>query len=821
MITQWTAGWGKFRRALSRNEWAVRWLGLPRDVDVTGDRGLILIQIDGLSRCELQRALDQGELPFLQKLIQHEHYHLHSLYSGLPSSTPSVQGELFYGPSCAVPAFGFKDHRTGQLVRMFDRDAARRVQERLEEAGPGILAGGSAYCAIYDGGAAEAHFCATHLGWDEVVQSANPLKLLSVLVCHMASFLRTLGLLMLESVLAVGGFLRGVLTGHELWQELMMIPARVVVVILLRELSTIGAAMDIARGLPSIHINFLGYDEQAHRRGPDSRFAHWTLKGIDHAIRRVWNAAHRGARRHYDVWVYADHGQEPTKPYEYVAKQTIRDAVAEVVDGVNTPVDQSRAGDPARPGEWPDGRRARWLSAGRLVGMLFGEGPVDSQRSASGVQVQAIGPLGLIYTNRPCTVAQRESIARRLVTDKHVPLVVIAATPNSATAFTADGQYRLPDDAASVFGADHPFAESLGRDLVELCHHPDAGDLVISGWRRSGQSLSFVRQYGAHAGPGRDETGAFAMLPADTELPTRAYGYLRPADLREAARRFFASDAIIAQRPAPLASSSSPPPIQPGIHHGVHAAGTDAPPAGAFRVMTYNVHSCVGMDGQLSPSRIARVIAQSRADLVALQELDVSRARTGHRDQAHEIARHLQMHYHFHPALRLKEEQYGDAILSRFPLQVVKSDRLPASHDRRETRGAIWVEVSLPNGTIQLLNTHLSIYPGERYLQAEAILTHWVEEAARRGPVVLCGDFNAFPGAPSYRILAGRLHDVQKSVDRGRPVATWFSPRPLARIDHIFTTPDFRVAHADVIRSRLARVASDHLPLIADLKLNG
>ena len=69
--------------------------------------------------------------------------------------------------------------------------------------------------------------------------------------------------------------------------------------------------MDISRGLPIIHINFLGYDEQSHRRGPHSRFAHWTLKGIDDAIARLWRAANHAAWRHYEVWVYSDHGQAP------------------------------------------------------------------------------------------------------------------------------------------------------------------------------------------------------------------------------------------------------------------------------------------------------------------------------------------------------------------------------------------------------------------------------------------------------------------------------------------------------------------------------
>src|SRR5690606_23082368 len=116
-----------------------------------------------------------------------------------------------------------------------------------------------------------------------------------------------------------------------------------------------------------------------------------------------------------------------------------------------------------------------------------------------------------------------------------------------------------------------------------------------------------------------------------------------------------------------------------------------------IRVMTYNVHSCVGMEGVLSTTRIARVIAQCRPDIVALQALDVGRSRTGAVDQAHAIARELAMEFHFHPALRLEEELYGDAVLSRWPMRLVRAGSLPsvAGRDDLEPRGALWVAVDV------------------------------------------------------------------------------------------------------------------------------
>jgi len=122
------------------------------------DRGLIMIQIDGLSENELNTALQNGKCPFLKKLINEEHYHLESLYSGLPSSTPAVQGELFYGVRTAVPAFAFRRRATGEIYCMYDADSAASIEQRLQQSSTGLLSGGSAWCNIYTGGASESHF---------------------------------------------------------------------------------------------------------------------------------------------------------------------------------------------------------------------------------------------------------------------------------------------------------------------------------------------------------------------------------------------------------------------------------------------------------------------------------------------------------------------------------------------------------------------------------------------------------------------------------------------------------------------------------------
>jgi endonuclease/exonuclease/phosphatase family metal-dependent hydrolase len=247
---------------------------------------------------------------------------------------------------------------------------------------------------------------------------------------------------------------------------------------------------------------------------------------------------------------------------------------------------------------------------------------------------------------------------------------------------------------------------------------------------------------------------------------------------------------------------------------------TTPEPVVALRVMTYNVHRCVGIDRLLSPERIAQVIASCHPDVVALQELDVKRARSGHVDQAEVIARDLGMDVHFFPAMRVMEELYGDAILSRWPARLVKADALPGFTrlPRIEPRGVLWSTVTIDGTDIQIINTHLGLLGSERVLQARELLSGgWLGHPDCRDPVILLGDFNATPRSRAYRLLTARLLDAQRTPAVRRPAMTFPTRLPALRLDHIFVSRSVDVTSVSTLRDPLARLASDHLPLVADI----
>ena len=165
----------------------------------------------------------------------------------------------------------------------------------------------------------------------------------------------------------------------------------------------------------------------------------------------------------------------------------------------------------------------------------------------------------------------------------------------------------------------------------------------------------------------------------------------------------------------------------------------------------------------------------------------------------------------------MEEEKYGDAILTALPSRLVKAGPLPSLG---APRGAIWVAVDVGGVELQVINTHLGLSRRERLNQVAALLGPlWLGHPSCRSPRILVGDFNAVPRSAAYRMLAGRMKEAQSAPASRRPGPTFPARLPLLRIDHIFVEDSIETLDVHVHRAGLARTASDHLPLIADIRL--
>lgn len=224
---------------------------------------------------------------------------------------------------------------------------------------------------------------------------------------------------------------------------------------------------------------------------------------------------------------------------------------------------------------------------------------------------------------------------------------------------------------------------------------------------------------------------------------------------------------------------------------------------------SYNVHSCVGMDRRRKPSRIADVIREMNVDLIALQEVD---------NQPGDDVESMQLEYLAHvlgmaavPGLRMirKTGEYGNAILTRFPILAVRRHDL--SFPLCEPRGAIDIHLDVHGRTVRVIAAHLGLRRSERRFQWHRVLEAVAMEQAT--PTFVLGDMNEW-----YR-GAKTLKEAHRVF--GEPPAPPAFPSflPLLALTRIWVRPPEAIVAIEVHRTDLAKVASDHLPLRATIDL--
>jgi endonuclease/exonuclease/phosphatase family metal-dependent hydrolase len=233
-----------------------------------------------------------------------------------------------------------------------------------------------------------------------------------------------------------------------------------------------------------------------------------------------------------------------------------------------------------------------------------------------------------------------------------------------------------------------------------------------------------------------------------------------------------------------------------------------------LRVATYNIHRSRGMDRRTRPERIAAVLAAIDPDIVALQEV-IGPGLTG-LGHAEQLGAALGMGWVMAPTRELRRHQFGNVVLSRFPIK--EHARLDLSWKTCESRCAQRVAVDLgAAGTLQVYNAHLGTALLERRYQAPR-LAAWVDDKRVPAPKIVLGDFNEWSRRLVADVLAERLNSVDlfPYLRRRRTYPGFF---PLLHLDHIYFAGTIEIRHIALPRSRLALMASDHLPLVADLRI--
>jgi len=235
-----------------------------------------------------------------------------------------------------------------------------------------------------------------------------------------------------------------------------------------------------------------------------------------------------------------------------------------------------------------------------------------------------------------------------------------------------------------------------------------------------------------------------------------------------------------------------------------------------MRLLSWNIHKGIGgRDRRYSLARIIDCIEAENPDLICLQEVDRLVHRSHHDDQPRLLARYFRAHSVFQANVRVGGGGYGNLVLSRWP--VASRHRISLRQGVRKPRGAQLLVIDSPEGGFHLVHTHLGLAEAERRWQVDRLLGHMLFRSAEAHPTLMVGDFNDWRDTLSRkRFTAAGFRQVTSPPSRFRTFPAWMA---IGALDKAFVRGGIDVRHARVVRTSLAKAASDHLPLVIDFHL--
>ncbi len=545
-----------------------QWGGTPPH---GAERGLMILQIDGLSTRALIAAIQRGRVPTFSGLLARGSHRLHRWHSGLPSNTPAVQAGMLYGDREDVAGYRWFDRAEQRFKVVSSPGTARELEERVTGAErPPLLAAGSCISSLLSGGARKRLLTVSALS-ELRHRHIRPEEQADVNLFYLSPYAYTKAVLagswdwLAGLVLGTLGLLRRKrprLRGHVIKLAQGQVTNAV-----LRQASFFWLRQDVVRGTPVIYSNFVGYDDVAHYTGPSDYEAQIVLAAFDRNLRKLLRFARRHGALRYDLVILSDHGQSASLPFRLLYGQTLGQLVADLAG--QAVVQGASAGDAAyldamlkemAPGRarhgWAVRRGERTLTrirdrrgsgqdqeqrsdrsepAGRAVHLPPDEGEALSAAVAAHEDGEAApatpelavcvsGCLAHLYVKGEPEPLCLEQVRERLpglveALTGHPGIGLVGARlADGGAVLLGDGGLRdlrsgevAGEDPLAAYGDPHRWAP----EWLRLLQGASSGDLLINGTWLADQKkvVVFEEQTSSHGGLGGPQTEPFLLVP--------------------------------------------------------------------------------------------------------------------------------------------------------------------------------------------------------------------------------------------------------------------------------------------------------------------
>ncbi|MDX1435915.1 MAG: phage holin family protein [Anaerolineales bacterium] len=512
-------------------------------------RGVFMLEIDGLSYHHVKKAIEDGYMPHMKKLMDEHGYQLSRVDCGLPSSTPACQAGILQGNNTNMPAFRWMDKENNRMV---SGGPQMSEIEPLLSNGRGLLEGGTSIGNMFSGDADKSILTLTKLfeGSDEdkkkrahdmYLLMRNPYFFMRVLVLFFADVIQELWQYRRDVRNDVQPRINRLHKGYPF--------LRATTSVFLRDVGAYLTILDIVRGVPAIYTLWAGYDEVAHHTGPWTRDAMLTLTQIDRAIGTILDAAEKHAPRPYEFMLLSDHGQSFGATFEQRYGISITDFVQEQLPQGTQAVstgggDDGTIGMTAMMSEMQNMNDQKVAGsvgtavvnrANKSVQSNLAQQPGQEEIEPANMTLCYSGNLAQVYFDlapRKLTLNELNEaypdMVDTLVRHEGIGFVVAFEDDMTPIVHGKGGTRNLhtgevvDEDPLTPYGDPDLRAMQIRR-IVDF---PNSGDLTLnSPVYPDGTVAAYEELIGSHGGIGGEQTDAFILHPGDMEVPETHNSY--------------------------------------------------------------------------------------------------------------------------------------------------------------------------------------------------------------------------------------------------------------------------------------------------------